>query len=156
MKLPAAALFIVLISLNSCSSPDDKATVVVDTIPSMNSPEQVELNSKALEITYAGTLPCADCSGILTEITFHPDSMGFNISETFKGTPDGDRTYESSGKYQMIKGNTVDATMVIYELNPGKPEQIRHFKQLGESGIKMLDKNMNEIESALNYVLVRK
>jgi len=54
------------------------------------------IDSPGYEGVYAGTLPCADCSGIYTEITLKGNE--YTMKMVYQGKGD-DNTFETSGNY---------------------------------------------------------
>ncbi|WP_160712207.1 copper resistance protein NlpE [Chitinophaga solisilvae] len=108
---------------------------------------------------YSGTLPCADCSGIATELKLHeqandPD-YAFTLRETYQGVSNGkDQTFNSEGSYKIIHGNGGDKDAVIILLNPDKDRNLqRYFQKVSDTELKQLDKDMRQVQSTLNYSL---
>jgi copper homeostasis protein (lipoprotein) len=142
-----------LLTVVACNYRNPDQIVVYDTIPG-----PVEIpngNISSPEMKYSGKLPCADCGGIETVLTFIPDSMIYRMSETYLNTGDGDKTFESTGTYAMNRGTVQDSGAIVFQLNPGDSEKTRAFKEVGDNSILMLDRNFNEINSSLNYYLVK-
>lgn len=54
------------------------------------------------EGVYTGTLPCADCSGIYTEITLKGDK--YTIKTTYEGK-EPNNTFEENGTFTLNKDN---------------------------------------------------
>ncbi|CAL1521205.1 copper resistance protein NlpE [Chitinophaga sp. MM2321] len=107
-------------------------------------------------ITYTGTLPCADCIGIITELTLHeqlqdPDFQ-FKLKETYQGVSAGkDAIFNSEGSYRLLPGN---GDTVVIQLNPDKDRNLqRFFQRVGERELKLLDRDKHPIEGNLNYSL---
>ena len=124
-----------------------------DTIPST---EEITMNKIIQpQMTFTGTLPCADCGGIKTELTFIPDSMIYRMRETYLNTGMGNKLYETTGTYAINVGTTEDSGASVYQLNPGDTERVRVFRTEADTIIVMLDRHLNEIKSTLNYRLVR-
>ncbi|HVI46287.1 MAG TPA: copper resistance protein NlpE N-terminal domain-containing protein [Chitinophaga sp.] len=107
-------------------------------------------------VTYSGTLPCADCGGILTELTIHEmpgsNEAEFKLKETYQGTKSGrDEVFRSDGIYRIVQGSGPQPCIL---LNPDKDKNLqRSFQQTGLHELKMLDNSQQPIESALNYTL---
>ena len=114
-----------------------------------------ELDRSALGV-FEGTLPCADCSGILTELTLFLEPDTFSLKETHLGSKDGDKTLTSEGKWAMLTGSVTDPNATIVQLDPDKPDSARSFLEVGGDRLELLDRNQNRIESKLNYSLKRK
>jgi predicted secreted protein/uncharacterized lipoprotein NlpE involved in copper resistance len=109
---------------------------------------------------WRGTLPCADCSGIRTELTLfavHPsgEPVVYHLSETYLGTPDGDRVFTSAGRWATSRGLANDAGAVVVQIAFDKPDEQRSFRRLGEDTLRLLDRSQAEIASNLPYTLVR-
>lgn len=56
---------------------------------------------------YSGTIPCADCAGIIQKLVLKGDSIGiYRLTETYKESgEDGDATIISSGEWKLLKEN---------------------------------------------------
>ncbi|MFB6455873.1 copper resistance protein NlpE [Chitinophaga sp. Hz27] len=111
-------------------------------------------------VTYLGTLPCADCSGIITKLTIdETDSVGkqhFKLTETYQGTKNGDQDLNSEGRYAIIKGSASDPNAVVIVLNPDKDKNLqRYFQKISEDELRLLDGEQKAINSNLNYSLKR-
>lgn len=103
-------------------------------------------------VTYSGTLPCADCEGIVTELALHrqPDNR-FTLKETYQGK---NQTFPSEGNYIVVHGTPSDPGATVIRLNPDKDKNLqRCFQQVDENELKMLDVDMKSIESNHNYTL---
>lgn len=48
---------------------------------------------------WTGTMPCADCDGITYDLELDPEAGRFLLLTTYLGTPDGDKSYERTGRY---------------------------------------------------------
>lgn len=152
MRLPISVV-VCLISAVSCNFKNTEPVIVYDTIPAPT--ESLETFVSQPPMLFAGRLPCADCAGINTELYFYPDSMTFRIRETYINTGEGDKLFESTGTYAVNTGTTQDSGAKVYRLHPGDNEKARAFKVINDSALLMLDRNLDEIQSSLNYYLVR-
>ena len=103
------------------------------------------------QTTYVGILPCADCSGLKTELTLYANGT-YYLKETYLATRDGDKSYTSYGKYQRIKSRGRD----IVQLNYDKPQEIYNFIAPDDDHLRVLDKELNEIDTPMNMTLDRK
>lgn len=111
------------------------------TVSSCNSQQQSQTG------VYAGTLPCADCSGIQTIIELKSDNS-YRMSEKY--AEKDENTYESAGSFTWNKTkNTI--TLDDKNENGGFATQFL----AGENTLTQLDMNGNKItgELAGNYVL---
>jgi copper homeostasis protein (lipoprotein) len=94
--------------------------------------------------TYLGTLPCADCEGIETELTLKHDNS-YSLKTRYIGN--GDKTFEENGTFSWNdEGNTIILTGLA-----NRPSQ--YF--VGENKIIQLDLAGNKITGTLseNYIL---
>lgn len=99
---------------------------------------------------YRGILPCADCSGIETDISIN---TGLRFKKKIKYLGKSDSVYESSGTFTWDR----DGRSIILEPS-GKTEQERWL--VGENQLIKLDINGNRITGDLaqiadNYYLKR-
>jgi copper homeostasis protein (lipoprotein) len=105
---------------------------------------------------YAGTLPCADCSGIRTALTLY--SMGregaplvYRMTATYLGTPDGDRTEERLGPWRRL-GDGPDA---IVRIEPWNDEGRQSFRRADADRLVLLDREERPIDTRQNLILER-
>lgn len=116
---------------------------------------------RVLVARYAGTLPCADCAGVLTELALyragspHGAPAGYELRETYQATAAGDRTVTSSGPWLILRGTPTDRDATVYQLVPGRPGLERNFARIGEDELRQLDHEQREIRTAQNYTLTR-
>jgi len=105
-------------------------------------------NSLDLLGTYKGILPCADCEGIETEITFNEDET-YKMTMKYKGKGDkvfeeiGDYSWKEDGKTLMLEG--IDSEPVLYMVTENK---LIHLDQNGEKITGPMEKNYELIKSA--------
>ncbi|MBO9728891.1 MAG: copper resistance protein NlpE N-terminal domain-containing protein [Chitinophaga sp.] len=106
----------------------------------------------AAQVTYTGTLPCADCEGIVTELTLHrKPETSFTMKETYLGK---NQTFPSEGNYVVLHGTPSDPSATVIQLNPDKDKNLqRYFQQVNIDELKMLDIEQRVIESNHNYTL---
>ncbi|NML36292.1 copper resistance protein NlpE [Chitinophaga sp. G-6-1-13] len=110
-------------------------------------------------ITYTGTLPCADCSGIQTTLSLEengPDGeQSFKLKETYQGVAGKDQTFNSEGTYKVLHGDAEDKDAEIIQLNPDKDQNLqRYFRRAGDV-LRQLDKDRQAVPSAMTYSLKR-
>jgi len=93
---------------------------------------------------YKGTLPCADCEGIQTEIELKADST-YRFKSSYLGKGDG-QVNESSGTYVWLDGSRIELQDI-----DGGPQ--KYF--VGENTLTALDMDGNKItgELAAHYIL---
>lgn len=107
-------------------------------------PEQTPINpGEALETSaeFEGTLPCADCPGIITTLTLYPDQT-YQLDTVYI---DRDSSFTSKGSWK-------------YDTNPPRYVLIddgQQYQILNNDTLEALDQDGNPIESSLNYKLKR-
>lgn len=107
---------------------------------------------------YVGTLPAADCPGIVFDVTLAApaDSVSgdFTLSMTYLEAEDGkDLTVDSRGRWETATGIAGDPSAVYYRLvEPGTRPDTTNFLYMGDS-IVLLGAGLQRIESGLNYTL---
>ncbi len=110
--------------------------------------------------TYSGTIPCADCQGILMELSIkgtHKDqNRTFILKQTYLGKPEGKNTFTSSGKWFLAKGNKQDPNASVLQLIPKGNFEPIYLLQSGNTELKMLDRQQNVIKSKQNYSLLKR
>ena len=121
----------------------------------LNLPE----SSSAVWEIYEGSLPCADCSEIKTRLELFIDPSNaeppFIIKQAFIGKKDEDQAVIDHGVYGTLKGEYRGNDATVYELNPDKKEKRMYFLRVHPDTLRMVDRNMQEISTGLNYDLVR-
>ena len=102
----------------------------------------------AVEGTYEGTLPAADCPGIKTVLTINPDST-YQLKQDYIDRKDGHD--EASGIFQMLDNN------VLMLVRPSSGDHT-FYKVKDGSSIVMTDSLGNEPEGEIAklYVLKKK
>ena len=107
---------------------------------------------------YVGTLPCADCSGIRTELTLLSDGSGrasYWLKETYLGKPEKDGTFESGGGWSVEPG-AHDAKAEVYRLSEARSREKRFFLKVGHDELRMLDRSGRPIDSTRDHSLKRR
>ncbi len=111
------------------------------------------------QITYTGTLPCADCGGILTTLTLEENGANgehtFKLKETYQGVGGKDQTFNSEGNYTVLHGDEEDKDAEIIQLNPDKDRNLQRFYRRAGDVLRQLDKDRQSIPGSLNYSLKR-
>ncbi|MFC3416337.1 copper resistance protein NlpE [Algoriphagus hitonicola] len=128
---------------------EDESTVTMDDFPETMeipvTPEDNSMNALDWEGTYTGTLPCADCEGIETELTLNQNGT-YSYKTNYLGKNDaleeeytGKFTWDEQGRTIQLEG---------LKGAPGK-------YQVGENQIWHLDQDGNRIsgEMAELYIL---
>jgi copper homeostasis protein (lipoprotein) len=111
---------------------------------------------------YKGTLPCADCSGLDTELKLYAKGKfdttdAFYIeTRTYRGSRDGDLTFSDRGVWTVLKGDADAANATVYQLNPDKPvESQAYLVKDGGAALVQLDRALKKIDSEMNLTLRR-
>jgi copper homeostasis protein (lipoprotein) len=112
--------------------------------------------TKSKTTTYEGVLPCADCSGLKTELTLNRNARTsaletYKLRETYLGKPAAPRT--STGKWTILRGTPDNPDATVYQLNPDKPQEVTNFLVVNDNQIRQLDRDLHEIKSTLNFTL---
>ncbi|MCD7901281.1 MAG: copper resistance protein NlpE [Bacteroides sp.] len=94
---------VMILSLSGCGNnrPKTQNNAISDTVDTHNS-----RNSLDYEGTYTGTIPCADCSGIKTELTLHGDTYTITYIYEGKGN-DVENTFTETGSYTWDKSGSI-------------------------------------------------
>lgn len=103
-------------------------------------------------VTYSGMLPCADCEGIVTELTLQkqPDDH-FTLKETYQGK---NQTFASDGIYTIVHGTAADPAATVIHLNPNKDKNLqRYYQQVNENELLLLGADQKTIQNGRNYTL---
>lgn len=106
---------------------------------------------------YTAVLPCADCAGIRTRISFarEPDGrLAYRAEETYLGTREGDQSFTTVGRAEELGGTRANPWARRVRIDPQFPESRRHFLVLSPSVIEMVGANGERAESRLDYKLV--
>jgi predicted secreted protein/uncharacterized lipoprotein NlpE involved in copper resistance len=116
--------------------------------------------SAPLLATYQGVLPCADCSGIRTELRLYAEqpsgrAAGYELTETYLGTRDGDRTFERAGRWTIMRGTPDDNDATVYQLDFDEPNRARNFLRVGDDELRLLDRDQRTIVSPVPQSLQR-
>jgi len=143
-----------LAAFNACTTNTGNAIVVYDTIDS------TKLRGDTLaflteDITYSGRLPCADCSGILTDLNLNTGSLTYTIKRTYKGKKDADSVFVESGTISIEKDSLNNSASAIYALKESLKGGMTYFQVQSDSGLRLLDQKKRKIESAQNYTLLK-
>lgn len=117
-------------------------------LPARAQPAPAFQHAAALEnVTYAGTLPCADCGGQQIVLTLFADQT-FRMRTRYLGV----RSADTSEINDLGRWGSPDA--VTLELQGGRDGPLRFSRQPGDA-LRMLDALGLPIVSVLNYELAR-
>ena len=134
------------------------AVIVCGGVPITNAQKTAQSKNSKKAI-YQGVLPCADCSGLDTELTLYRNAgtdapETYSLRETYLGKPA--KPLISAGKWTILRGTPDNADATIYQLNPDKPQEVRNFLVVNDNQIRQLDRDRKEIESTLNFTLTKR
>lgn len=120
-------------------------------------PNEVILEADAAEwLIYEGTVPCADCQGIQMRLKLEnksgADDKAYELTETYLGTKDGNRSYQSRGVYQITFGHENDPAAILITL-VDKNNDLRVLIQEESENLTLLDQEGKIINSKLPYTL---
>jgi|SRR5450432_629138 hypothetical protein len=105
---------------------------------------------------YRGVLPCADCSGIETEVSLFAKSSTdpFNARYAIKRTYQGRATtWTEIGSWSIVRGTPDDSNATVYELKPKDGGQASYFLQVSDNEILQLDSERRRIDAKMNFSL---
>jgi copper homeostasis protein (lipoprotein) len=110
--------------------------------------------------TFAGILPCADCAGILTELHLYAEQPSrrptrYELVETFLGTQEGNRSIGTTGPWSRLRGSANDPDAAVVQIDLGRIDALKNFLRIGDSELRLLDRNRQEIFSAAPHSLHR-
>jgi copper homeostasis protein (lipoprotein) len=108
--------------------------------------------SVELITVYRGTLPCADCPGIVTEILFDSHNVTYREKDVYL-----ERNVEknSSGSYNTERGYKKDRNAVVFVLDDDQPEKERRFLKLNDTTLLMLDGEGEVIDTTSSFKLYK-
>lgn len=102
----------------------------------------------SLPVAYSGTVPCADCAGIAMNLRLDTDST-FALRRTYRGLPDDrDSVFFDAGDWAWEDS----ATLLLFDETGGS----FFFLALGDTALRVLDRDKDDIASPLPYTLTRR
>lgn len=147
MKRQTLIIAVVLLSLaiTGCKT-QNKSTTVIPDQPDKIAIGDNSANSLDWPGVYNGTLPCADCEGLITSVTLNKD-LTYKRITVYKGK-DGKR-FEENGNFSWIKSGST----IMLERNTNLPG----YYLVGENQLIQLDMEGNRITGDLaeNYMLTK-
>ena len=130
------SIICLLFGLGTCKSKGKKQ---VQSEPEVAAVENARDNLNWVG-SYSGVVPCADCQGILTQITLNADQT-YQISWKYQGK--SDETFKNSGKFQWdAEGNAITLEGLEKDKFP-----VRY--KVGEEHLLQLDMEGNVITGEL-------
>jgi copper homeostasis protein (lipoprotein) len=110
--------------------------------------------------TFVGTLPCADCSGITTELTLYQDpttsaATTYVLKQTYQGRDPN--PVVTNGNWDVSRGTPTDANATVYVLNPDQSkDQQTYYLKVGDTQLVQLDANQNLINApGMSFTLTK-
>ncbi|HSQ00648.1 MAG TPA: copper resistance protein NlpE N-terminal domain-containing protein [Candidatus Dormibacteraeota bacterium] len=107
---------------------------------------------------FAGVLPCSGCDGVRTELLLAGNWDGlqlYHLRETYLGAAQGTRTVEREGAWVKLRGVPENEQATVYQLDPDRPGQRRHFIVVDDRTIRLLDDALEPIGEPLVRVDAR-
>jgi hypothetical protein len=150
-RLPLAVLTVAGLALGACARP----------APAPPAPPAPALRAADLPPVgrFQGVLPCRDCDGVRTEILLAGNWEGVNLyhlTETYVGArPQDERTVEREGAWTALRGVPENDAAIVYQLDPDRPGQRRHFLVVDERTIRLLDDALQPVGAPLVRVDAR-
>ena len=141
---------------------------VIAQLPKMDEPDQPDQPDQAGQAisqppipksqTFDGVLPCADCSGLKTELILQKDPEDptegvYTLQETYEGkskTPN-----VTLGKWNVVRGTNTDPQAIVIELKTGN-ETIGDWLVVDNNTLEMLSLQKTHINSPFNLKLTRR
>lgn len=149
-------IFILTLTIIACDSPSEEKNYTGGA--ELSDTKEIVLESTASTwVYYSGVLPCADCAGIKTELKLEnsPEKLerAFELIETYLETKDGDRSYKTSGVYEVIYGLENNPGTMAIRLLGDNSSPLKSFQQDKSGKLTLLDQEEKPIQSNLNYSL---
>jgi predicted secreted protein len=108
---------------------------------------------------FSGTLPCADCTGLLEDITFYAlgpnqfiDTI-FKRKMTYVDAPGGNKVNEDSGPWALLPGTATDPSASVYALFPDDPAKVEYYWLKSTDELVPLDKDKKVITGPKDMTL---
>lgn len=107
---------------------------------------------------FTGTIPCADCDGIFTDLILNKNTEGgdgglYELVEIYRGVTTEPKV--TQGTWITITGTDKDENAVVYQLTPSGPDTPRYFKVLDENTLRLLDRSGNEINTTASLDITK-
>jgi uncharacterized lipoprotein NlpE involved in copper resistance len=147
-----APALLLLALLGACQSSPKKEIATSDTAVAVDGLEVAPDTTRRLPTapadwagTYAGTLPCADCEGIRTELVLGSDGR-YTLRRTYLGKS-GTAPVADQGTWKAL-----DAERGVV-LDPNDAERRTEYRFSDDTTLQMLGRDGKAIESNFNYSL---
>lgn len=114
----------------------------------------IRTGNKQAPSAYEGILPCADCPGLDTTITFYPDQT-YTMKLIYQERNDNKPFFEK-GTWKMTTGMKDSPNATIYQITPTKSTSSQYYLVLDKTHIQQLDMQKEKITGAsLNFTLTQ-
>jgi len=114
--------------------------------------------SRVVEGPFVGTLPCADCEGIRTELTLFRDAASgapsrFLLRRTYLGKSLREAVFDSSGPWQEVDDSVAASAGGRVRVDPYQPSERLSFLRVGPTTLELLDRSELRIRTRANLKL---
>lgn len=148
-RFPLALLVLGLLALGACSRP-------APAPPPPPEPPAVRATDLPAVGHFRGVLPCAGCEGVRTDLLLSGNWEGvqrYHLVETYVGgAQQSERTVEREGVWTTLRGTPTNDAAKIYQLDPDRPGQCRHFMVVDDRTIRLLDDALEPVGAPLMRV----
>jgi copper homeostasis protein (lipoprotein) len=133
-------------------------------LPGCHSTPPIPAADRALPVlvgVFTGTVPCADCSGIRTDITLvtsNPDRSSdgtFSLVEHYLGTRTGDRAFRRHGRWSIVKGTKGVPDAIVYQLTADDGGRTVRLRRVDADTVRVLAEDGTDRAPGAGYTLRR-
>ncbi len=158
-KFTATSPGVVTLTLNNVKKADPSKPLQIYSLMVGVSSQPGQEKSTYVVGHFAGTMPCADCTGINEDITFY--SVGpnqfvdtiFKRKMTYVDAPGGNKVNEDAGPWAMLPGTATDPAATVYALFPDDPAKVEYYWLRAEDELVPLDKQKNVIKGPFDMTM---
>lgn len=110
---------------------------------------------------FTGTVPCADCSGIRTDIALIASNPArssegtFSLVEHYLGTRTGDRAFRRQGRWSIVKGTKSIPDAIVYQLTADDGGRTVQLRRVDVDTVRLLGEDGTEPAADAGYTLRR-
>ena len=134
--------------------------ILIGFVAEMTTPRMpvTETTSTQPHQAFLGTLPCADCEGLKTELVLFGDAGAtqgtYELHETYVGR--SAQPYNTKGTWVKLVGTKQQPKATIYKLTPADGGSSQSYRLVDIDHLRLLDVNQQEIKgTSLNFTLTR-
>src|SRR5438128_1967812 len=149
---PLKFAFLILFLCVCCNRNQSGKNPISTVSDSVSHADDTSYSSFRYVEAFEGTLLCADCPGIITEIVFINDNLSYHETNTYL---ERNVTTKLSGSYTTDRGYKADDDATVYVLDDDKAGHERRFLKLDDNTLLMLDQNGEIIDTTSKYKLAR-